>query len=89
MRSFLHFTCITLWGEFTWVEAIIFGETFIVRRQFSVGLLSYRPGGEGNFPRGQLSSGAIARGAIIQGVIIRGAIFLGSNCPRTDKNGSS
>ena len=54
-----------------------------------MGLLSHCPGGEGNFPRGQLSSGAIARGAIIQGVIIRGAIFLGSNCPRTDKNGSS
>ena len=54
--------------------AIILGENFIVRGQFS---------------GGQLSSGAIVRGKIFQGAIIQGAIarggaiFLGGNCPDT------
>ena len=35
MHNFPQFTRSSLWGEFTWVGAIIFGENVIVRRQFS------------------------------------------------------
>ena len=65
--------------------AIIFGENFMVRGQFSWGEVIFLGG---NYTQGQFSLGAIVRGAvllgaIVSGAIIRGAIFLRGNCPRT------
>ena len=40
MHSFPQFARSALWGEFPWMGAIIFGENFIVRGQFSGGQLS-------------------------------------------------
>ena len=55
--------------------AIIFGENFMVRGQFSWEV--------GNFPRGQLSRGqfSISSGAIVRGLFSSGAVILGDNYP--------
>ena len=39
MHNFLQFTCSTLWEEFAWVGAIIYGGNFMVRGQFSSGAI--------------------------------------------------
>ena len=70
MRSFPQLTRGTLWGEFVWVGAIIYGGKLIWRGNCpgAIFLGGYCPGGNypgynhpgvnypgGNFPRGQLS----------------------------------
>ena len=55
MHRFLQFTRSTLWGEFAWVEAIIFWGNFMVSKAIFLGDNILGGGGEG---------------AIIQGTIV-------------------
>ena len=57
MHRFLQFTRSALWGEFAWVEAIIFGGNFMVSEAIFLG---------GNI----LGGGGGGAAAIIQGTIV-------------------
>ena len=80
MHIFPQFTRSAPWGEFAWVEAIIFRGNFMMGRQFSWGQFS-----SWAIILGENCLGTISRGAIIQGTLICEAISLGYNCPKTVK----
>ena len=73
MHSFPKFTRVTLWGGFTWVGTIIFGN-FMKRGQFSVG---------------QFSLGTIVRWPIFLGGNFPEGKYLGGNHPVGNYPGSN
>ena len=65
MHSFPQSTRSTLWGEFIWVGAIIYGENFMLRRQLSGGAIFLEGNCPGEHYTGKSSRGQFSLGAIV------------------------